>query len=119
MLAGEPMVPSHAQKGPVRYRYYVAREVGLDGKRLRLPAGPIEAVVVAGLRSIAAPSPVPLEDAAVVAAELETVTVHADHLMLQLTGDRPPQSLAFTHQPQRRRRRSSYRRAARAIGCGR
>ena len=103
-VAGEPMVPSHAQKGSLRYRYYVAREVGLDGKRLRLPAGPIEAVVVAGLRSIAAPSPVPLEDAAVVAAELETVTVHADHLVLQLTGDRPPLSLPFAHQLQRRRR---------------
>ncbi len=35
------MVSSHAQKGAVRYRYYVARSVGLDGKRLRLPAAPM------------------------------------------------------------------------------
>jgi hypothetical protein len=101
---GEAMMPSHAQKGAVRYRYYVARTVGLDGKRLRLPAASIEAAVVAGLRSIAAPNPSRLDAAAWVAAELEAVTVHADHLVLQLTGDRPPLSLPFTHQPSRRRR---------------
>jgi DNA invertase Pin-like site-specific DNA recombinase len=101
---GESMVPSHAQKGAVRYRYYVARAVGLDGKRLRLPAALIEAVVVAGLRSVAAPSPAPLDDVALVAAELEAVTVHADRLVLQLIGDRPPLSLHFSHQPQSRRR---------------
>jgi DNA invertase Pin-like site-specific DNA recombinase len=102
--AGGSMLPSHAQKGALRYRYYVARAVGLDGKRLRLAAAPIEAAVVAGLKGIAAPSPAPIDDAALVAAELETVTVQADHLMLQLTGDRPPLSLSFPHQSQRRRR---------------
>ncbi|MCJ2012003.1 recombinase family protein [Methylobacterium sp. J-076] len=100
----ESMVTSHAQKGAVRYRYYVARAVGLDSKRLRLPAASIEAVVVAGLRSIAAPNPVPLDDTALVAAELEAVTVHADHLVVQPTGDRPPLTLPFAQQPQRRRR---------------
>lgn len=30
--------------------------------------------------------------------------MHADHLLLQLTGDRPSLSLPFAHQPQRRRR---------------
>lgn len=39
-----------------------------------------------------------------IAAELQTVTVHAAHLVLQLTGDRPPLSLPFAHQPQRRSR---------------
>ncbi|MCJ2124342.1 recombinase family protein [Methylobacterium sp. J-077] len=100
---GALMVPSHAQKGAVRYRYYVSRTVGINDKRLRLPAASIEAVVVAGLRSIAAPSPAPRDDAALVVAELETVTVHADHLVLQFTGERPTLSLSFTHQPQRRR----------------
>ncbi len=35
---------------------------------------------------------------ALIAAELESVTVHADHLVLQLTGDRPPLSPPLTHQ---------------------
>lgn len=100
---GEAMVPSHARKGAVRYRYYVARGVGLDGKRLRLPAAPIEAVVLAGLRSIAAPRPAPLDDAALIAAELEGVTVQPGHLVVQPTGDRPTLSLPFAHQPQQRR----------------
>lgn len=51
---------SHAQKGTVRYRYSAARAVGLDGKRLSLPAAPIEAAIVAALRIITAPSPAPL-----------------------------------------------------------
>ncbi|MGU3539789.1 recombinase family protein [Methylobacterium sp. A54F] len=101
---GEAMVPSHARKGAVRYRYYVARSVGLDDKRVRLPAAPIEAVVVEALRDLALPSPTALDAAALVTAELEAVTVHPDHLVLQLTANRLPLTLPFAHQTQRRRR---------------
>jgi site-specific DNA recombinase len=59
----EAMVPSGARMGGVRYRYNVARAVGLDGERLRLPAAPIEAAIVAGLRSVAPSRPATLGDA--------------------------------------------------------
>lgn len=45
------MVQSYAQKDAVRYRYYVARAVGPDGKRLRLSTAPMEAVLIEALRT--------------------------------------------------------------------
>ncbi len=51
---GRPMVPSHANKSGRRYRYYVSQPHGRDpGKDspVRLPAGEIERLVLAEVRS--------------------------------------------------------------------
>lgn len=108
--AGQPLVPSHTQKGSLRYRYYVARDAGPDGRRLRLPAAPLEAAVISALRPLARSAQqqdelaLHQDEAGLIAAELEAVRVRPDHLVLQLTGDRLPLTLPFQHQPQQRRR---------------
>ena len=58
---GNPMTPTHAQKGSRRYRYYVSQAV-LQGKAdrgsvSRLPAPEIEAIVVGALRAARCPRP--------------------------------------------------------------
>ena len=46
---GVPLVPSHASKGKIRYRYYVTRDLqhGDSVTGMRIPAPEIEAVVIA------------------------------------------------------------------------
>lgn len=73
----EPLVASHACKGKVRYRYYVAREresVSTAKDRIRVPARELEAAVVG--RLVAA-----LDDSlsllALLSAELERSTIEA------------------------------------------
>lgn len=50
---GRAMTPSHAKRGNKRYRYYITRPDGTDGKSLadtwRVPAGEIEPVIKARL----------------------------------------------------------------------
>ncbi len=116
---GEAMVPSHTRKGSVRYRYYVARAAGLDGKRLRLPAHRSRqwswrtsgaALYRARRYSMMRP---------LIIAELEAVTV----------ARRSPRGAAHRRfasrspSPSRISRssaagRSSYHRVTKAIGCG-
>ena len=46
--AGEPLIPVHATKGKVRYRYYVSRalQTGEGGDGMRIPARELETAVV-------------------------------------------------------------------------
>ncbi|MFS0772988.1 recombinase family protein [Sphingomonas sp. 1P08PE] len=45
--AGEPLIATHASKGPARYRYYVSRSLhhGTHNSGMRVPAGELEAAV--------------------------------------------------------------------------
>lgn len=74
---GEPLGASHACKGKVRYRYYVAREreLGSTAKdRIRIPARELEAAVVGQL--VAALED-PLSLLALLGAELDRSTIEA------------------------------------------
>ena len=111
---GRTISPTHAQKGRVRYRYYVGRAAaqvapsavsdGASAPVLRLPAARLEAAVVGTLRGIIPAEAQADSDAALVAEHLRVVIVHPDRLDLQLTGDRPPITIPFSHEPQQRRR---------------
>lgn len=55
--AGRRLTPSHAQKGPKRYRYYVSQHLTQDGvvaeaPGLRITAGEVEGVVVDQLQQM-------------------------------------------------------------------
>ena len=87
---GNAMTPSHARKGPRRYRYYVSQAVlqGRDtGAITRVPAPEIEALVIGALRSTTPALQQGENDAELIAAHLRTVTVHADRLELERMGD--------------------------------
>ncbi|WP_221793665.1 recombinase family protein [Aquisediminimonas sediminicola] len=55
-IYGRPMTPSHASKGPIRYRYYISMtEVGRaagSSRAVRLSAGELEPVVIAGFKAL-------------------------------------------------------------------
>ena len=101
------MTPSHARKGPRRYRYYVSQAVmkGRDtGAITRVPAPEIEALVIGALRSTT-PALHAETDAELIAAHLRSVSVHPDRLELELAGedDRTLQ-VAWSHRSAQRRR---------------
>jgi DNA invertase Pin-like site-specific DNA recombinase len=95
---GSPITPTHAQKGPRRYRYYIARSSPV----LRLQAAAIEAAVVGALRSAIANAPA--SDAELVGTHLRQVIVHPDRLELQLTGERDCIDAPWSPEPTRRGR---------------
>ena len=75
---GNPMTPTHAQKGSRRYRYYVSQAV-LQGKAdrgsvSRLPAPEIEAIVVGALRA-ARPASLDQSERELMLEHLDQVTV--------------------------------------------
>jgi site-specific DNA recombinase len=87
---GNRMTPSHANKHGVRYRYYVSRAL-LDGEKdraghpARIPAVEVEGIVASALRSRAEDHhhPVPdSDDMTLVESMLDSVQVHADHIVL-------------------------------------
>ncbi len=104
---GNAMTPTHARKGPRRYRYYVSQAImkGRDtGAVRRVPAPEIEALVIGALRSTT-PALQQADDAELIAAHLKTLTVHPDRLELQLAGedDRKMEVLWSLRSAQRRR----------------
>jgi site-specific DNA recombinase len=84
---GNRMSPSHANKGGVRYRYYVS-QAGLQGKVGRVPAAEIEALVVTALRNHLNASGggerLPNDDRDLLERHLERVTLTSKHLELRL-----------------------------------
>jgi site-specific DNA recombinase len=86
---GTVLSPTHAQKGALRYRYYVSRSAIAGqptGPVTRVPAPEIEALVIGALRSIK-PAADEHSDAALIASRLRRVLVHPDELVLELTDD--------------------------------
>jgi site-specific DNA recombinase len=90
---GNRMSPTHANKGGVRYRYYVSQAVlqrkpPPPGLISRVPAAEIEALVVAALRNhldaSGAAEPLPDNDRELLERHLERVTLTANHLELRL-----------------------------------
>jgi site-specific DNA recombinase len=90
---GNRMSPTHANKGGVRYRYYVSQAVlqrkpPPPGLIRRVPAAEIEALVVAALRNhldaSGAAEPLPDNDRELLERHLERVTLTANHLELRL-----------------------------------
>ena len=88
--AGDPMVPTHATKQGVRYRYYVSQPYlrGLAtppiGAIVRVPAADIEAVVSKALREYLAPSNTPAADQPSIRAMVSRIEVRNSHLALWL-----------------------------------
>jgi site-specific DNA recombinase len=90
---GNRMSPTHANKGGVRYRYYVSQAVlqrkpPPPGLISRVPAAEIEALVVAALRNhldaSGAAEPLPDNDRELLERHLERVTLTANYLELRL-----------------------------------
>ncbi len=96
--AGHPMVPTHATKNRVRYRYYVSqphlrgRAKSPSGSVARVPAADIEAVVINALavhlgdrnRSTADPN---RTDRSIVAANVSRIEIRKNQLVVRL---KPP-----------------------------
>lgn len=96
---GRPLIPTHANKKNVRYRYYASRKEKerLDLAVVRIPAGNIENLVVHQVRrrldaawDDAMPSREQMLD------QVERITVHADRIEIQFTGTDDPMSIAAT-----------------------
>jgi len=99
--AGYPMIPTHATKAGVRYRYYVSTPVlhgeaktASAGSVSRVPAADIEGVIVKSLkRQFAADqgklatATLPLGDRGALAQLVATVVVHKDRLIVRLKTD--------------------------------
>jgi hypothetical protein len=93
--AGHPMVPSHATKNRVRYRYYVSRPVlrgpakSPAGSVSRVPAPDIEAAVIKGLtaqlgNSIKSPVSHHATEHEFVRANVARIEVREEHLAIRL-----------------------------------
>ncbi len=104
---GTTMTPSHAQKGPRRYRYYVSQSV-LQGREpgsiTRVSAPEIEALVVKAIRGTIPASRQPTSDAELVAANLIMVSIHPDRLTIEIIGRDDPIELPWSHHRNTRRR---------------
>ena len=106
---GNPMTPSTAKKGSIRYRYYVS-SVLAQGRRseagtiARVSAPEIEAVVVDALRA-AYPDDAALEDRALIEAQVERVVLRAGSIVMHPTSDpASPIEIAWSPPPPRGRR---------------
>jgi hypothetical protein len=90
--AGHPMVPTHATKAGVRYRYYVSRpclhgeaKTAKVGSVTRVPATDIEDVVVRSLSLHLRSKSVPARnDQSAIAAVIERIDVYKDRLEVRL-----------------------------------
>src|SRR6266516_1771686 len=89
---GNRMSPTHANKGGVRYRYYISQAVlqkkpHAPGSVSRVPAAELEALVVAALRkhltTSGAGQQLPGNDRDLVERHLERVTLTANHVELR------------------------------------
>jgi site-specific DNA recombinase len=93
--AGNPMIPTHATKNRVRYRYYVSRPhigggaSGAAASVIRVPAGEIEAAVMKALAArIAEGSSTPADratiDRSMIESKIERIEVRKKHLAIRL-----------------------------------
>src|SRR5437763_10214209 len=89
---GNRMSPTHANKGGVRYRYYISQAVlqkkpHAPGSVSRVPAAELEALVLAALRKhltiSGAGQPLPGHDRGLCERHLERVTLTANHVALR------------------------------------
>src|SRR5712672_2911364 len=99
--AGHRMVPTHAAKAGVRYRYYVSTpflhgeaKTASAGSVSRVPAPDIEETVVKFLKEHlaaeqdgATTSPVPLGDRSTLAELIAEIVVHKDRLVVRFKSD--------------------------------
>ncbi|MGA0597732.1 recombinase family protein [Enterovirga sp. CN4-39] len=103
---GNAMTPTHAKKGPKRYRYYVSQAVlqGRDRPTItRVPAPEIEAAVIGALRSLIPAYKQPEGDADLIGQHCKSVTVQPECLILTRSDDQRIE-VAWTQAPSRRRR---------------
>jgi site-specific DNA recombinase len=105
---GHPMTPTHARKGPRRYRYYVCQAV-LQGNAERgsvacVPAPEIEALVIAGLRA-ATPKNPDLSDRDLILNHLHRATMQGGRIEIATNDeDQAPICLPWYPRPAQRRR---------------
>jgi site-specific DNA recombinase len=99
--AGHRMIPTHATKAGVRYRYYASTPVvngeaktASAGSVSRVPAADIEDIVVKSLEAHLATQPripssdaMKLRDRAVLTQVVANVIVHSDRLLVRLKSD--------------------------------
>ena len=99
--AGHRMVPTHATKAGVRYRYYVSTpflhgeaKTASAGSLSRVPAAEIEGTVVRSLKEYLAgksdastPGNLPWGDRSTLAKLIAGIVVHRDRLVLRLKSD--------------------------------
>ena len=100
------MTPTHAKKGPKRYRYYVSQAVlqGRDRPTItRVPAPEIEAAVVGALRSIIPAHRQPEGDAELIVQHCKSVTVESECLVITRSDDQRIE-VDWTRASSRRRR---------------
>ncbi|NNM74054.1 recombinase family protein [Enterovirga aerilata] len=87
---GKTMTPTHARKGPKRYRYYVSQAAlqGRDGPAItRVPAPEIEAAVIGALRSLIPAQRQPESDVALVQQHCKSIAVEPEGLILTRSDD--------------------------------
>jgi len=90
---GNPMSPSHAVKKGARYRYYVSSPIAQGrkdeaGSIARVPAGPIEQLVLSELRRRGGNRrQTEFSDRDVIAGGLDRVIVRADHIEIRRTNE--------------------------------
>jgi site-specific DNA recombinase len=101
--AGHPMVPTHATKAGVRYRYYVSRAVlhgeaktASAGSTSRVPAAEVEDAIVTALKDHlaeqqngSAAKTTRVDDRAGLEQLVAAITVHSDKLVVRLKSDAP------------------------------
>lgn len=96
---GRRMSPNHANKNGVRYRYYISCK---DKERLglpvhRVPAGDLEYIIAHQLRRHSdAEWVTPAPPRELILRHVERVTVHRDHIDIQITELDEPISIAAT-----------------------
>jgi site-specific DNA recombinase len=105
--AGHPMIPTHATKAGVRYRYYVSApslhggaKTASTGSISRVPAADVEDAIVtalkhhlAGQRNGSAVNATRVDDRASLEHLVAAITVHKDRLIVRLKSDTPDESL--------------------------
>jgi hypothetical protein len=126
--AGHRMVPTHATKAGIRYRYYVSTPVlhgeaktASAGSASRVPAADIEEVIVNSLKDHLAiqqakstTNPARIDDRGALAQLVARITVHKDKLTVRLksddaadasnSADGPLLTITWQKQPSRRSR---------------
>jgi site-specific DNA recombinase len=102
------MSPSHARKGPVKYRYYLSAALlqgtaAHAGSVRRVPATAIEALVIKAVRDQLKPSE-PIDDRSLVHTHVARVEVQPDKLVIHLAEGASTLEVPWQKTPARRRR---------------
>jgi site-specific DNA recombinase len=104
--AGHPMVPTHATKAGVRYRYYASASIlhgeaktASAGSISRVPAADVEDAVIKSLRDHRAEKQTGstagaarIDDHGAIAQRVAGITVHNDKLVVRLKSDAPDEA---------------------------